>query len=49
MDHTGPYVARVIQQLDKEFDLTMIADNFDECLLILRNIFYSVTDNFRPG
>ena len=54
VDQTGPKVARAIQQLDKEFDLIMIADYFDESLLLLRkhlclswsDIVY-IPDNFR--
>ena len=53
-DHTGPKVAGLIQRVAKEFDLIMIADYFDESLLLLRkqlcldwrDILY-IPDNFR--
>ncbi len=56
VDHTGPNVTRLINRLAKEFDLIMIADYFDESLLLLRkqlcldwkDILY-IPDNFRKS
>ncbi|XP_072034274.1 galactosylceramide sulfotransferase-like [Amphiura filiformis] len=55
-DHTGPKVAMLIQRLAEEFDLVMIADYFDESLVLLRkhlcldwkDVVY-IPDNFRTS
>ncbi len=53
-DQTGHNVAETIQRFDREFDLIMIADYFDESLLLLRkhlclswNDIIYIKDNFR--
>ncbi len=53
-DHTGPKITETIQRYDEEFDLIMIAEYFDESLLLLRqhlclswNDILYIKDNFR--
>lgn len=55
-DHTGEKVTETIQEFDKDFDLVMIADYFDESLLLLKqhlcldwNDILYIPDNFRPS
>ena len=56
VDHTGAKVAALIQHVRRHFDLVMLADHFDESLLLLRkhlcldwrDILY-ILDNFRTA
>ncbi|XP_072022912.1 galactosylceramide sulfotransferase-like [Amphiura filiformis] len=55
-DQTGPTVFEAIQKFDEEFDLIMIADYFDESLILLRkhlclawNDIVYIKDNFRAS